>query len=139
MCFNIGVIIGPVLGGMLADPVKSYPQLFGPGSFLGGKDGVRWMLHWPFALPNLLSAVYIFASLLAVILGLDEVGVARFCPFIQVANQWTRLMKLLGTEAIGAGNWAKDLPILSPVVGSRSITVPLLATRTMNLSTLMKV
>ncbi|KAE8366209.1 hypothetical protein BDV27DRAFT_171071 [Aspergillus caelatus] len=72
MCFNIGVIIGPVLGGMLADPVKSYPQLFGPGSFLGGRDGVRWMLHWPFALPNLLSAIYIFASLLAVILGLDE-------------------------------------------------------------------
>ncbi|KAB8239629.1 uncharacterized protein BDW43DRAFT_296012 [Aspergillus alliaceus] len=72
MCFNIGVIIGPVLGGMLADPVKNYPHLFGPGSLLGGKDGVGWMLHWPFALPNLLSAIFIFASLAAVFLGLDE-------------------------------------------------------------------
>ncbi|PIG82354.1 MFS multidrug transporter [Aspergillus arachidicola] len=72
MCFNIGVIIGPILGGMLADPVKNFPQLFGPGSLLGGKDGVGWMLHWPYALPNLLSAVFIFISLLAVILGLEE-------------------------------------------------------------------
>jgi MFS family permease len=73
MCFNIGVIIGPILGGLLADPAKNYPHLFGPGSLLGGKHGVRWMQHWPFALPNFLSAVFIFASLLAVLLGLDEV------------------------------------------------------------------
>ncbi|KAL1989187.1 hypothetical protein VTN96DRAFT_3734 [Rasamsonia emersonii] len=81
MCFNIGVIIGPVLGGILADPVNSYPGLFGPGSFFGGKDGVWWMQHWPFALPNLLSAVFIFASFLAVFLGLDETHeVARYNP-----------------------------------------------------------
>ncbi|KAL1964590.1 hypothetical protein VTN77DRAFT_6764 [Rasamsonia byssochlamydoides] len=81
MCFNIGVIIGPVLGGILADPVNSYPGLFGPGSFLGGKDGVWWMRHWPFALPNLVSAVFIFASFMAVFLGLDETHkVARYNP-----------------------------------------------------------
>lgn len=78
MCFNIGVIIGPVLGGSLADPVKNYPFLFGPGSLLGGKDGVWWMRHWPYALPNVLSAMFIFASLLAVLLWLDEVGMSNF-------------------------------------------------------------
>ncbi|TQB70507.1 hypothetical protein MPDQ_000380 [Monascus purpureus] len=74
MCFNIGVIIGPILGGVLADPVNSYPHIFGPGSWLGGKDGVQWMQHWPYALPNVLSGVYIFISWMALFLGLEEVG-----------------------------------------------------------------
>ncbi|KAJ5175153.1 uncharacterized protein N7482_001030 [Penicillium canariense] len=79
MCFNIGVIIGPILGGSLADPVHSFPQLFGPGSVFGGKDGVWWMQRWPYALPNVLSAIFIFMSLLAVFLGLDETHeVARY-------------------------------------------------------------
>lgn len=73
MCFNIGVIIGPILGGSLADPVHSFPGIFGPGSFLGGKNGIWWMQHWPYALPNVLSAIFIFASMIAVFLGLDEV------------------------------------------------------------------
>lgn len=73
MCFNIGVIIGPILGGSLADPVSNLPGIFGPGSFLGGKDGVRWMERWPFALPNVLSALFMFAAFLAIWLGLDEV------------------------------------------------------------------
>ncbi|KAJ5811992.1 hypothetical protein N7474_008293 [Penicillium riverlandense] len=72
MCFNIGVIIGPILGGSLADPTHSFPQLFGPGSVFGGKNGVWWMQQWPYALPNVLSAIFIFASLSAVFLGLDE-------------------------------------------------------------------
>ncbi|KAJ5778112.1 hypothetical protein N7520_001358 [Penicillium odoratum] len=72
MCFNIGVIIGPVLGGTLADPVKSLPWLFGPGSLFGGENGVWWMKHWPYALPNLLSACFIFMSSLAIFFGLDE-------------------------------------------------------------------
>ncbi|KAJ5733192.1 hypothetical protein N7533_013639 [Penicillium manginii] len=72
MCFNIGVIIGPILGGSLADPVNSFPSLFGPGSALGGQDGVWWMQRWPYALPNVLSAIFIFMSVIAVFLGLDE-------------------------------------------------------------------
>ncbi|RHZ60115.1 putative MFS multidrug transporter [Aspergillus thermomutatus] len=72
MCFNIGVIVGPIIGGSLADPINSYPHLFGPGSFLGGKDGVWWMERWPFALPNVLSAIFIFAAFLALLFGLDE-------------------------------------------------------------------
>lgn len=73
MCFNVGVIIGPILGGSLADPVHNLPHLFGPGSVFGGKDGVWWMQHWPYALPNVLSAIFIFLSLLAAFLGLEEV------------------------------------------------------------------
>lgn len=73
MCFNIGTIIGPVIGGVLADPVRSYPSVFGPGSLFGGEDGVGWMKRWPYALPNFVSAVFLTAAALGVFLGLDEV------------------------------------------------------------------
>ncbi|RSL59539.1 hypothetical protein CEP54_007252 [Fusarium duplospermum] len=33
MCFNVGVIIGPLLSGFLADPINALSSLFGPGSF----------------------------------------------------------------------------------------------------------
>jgi MFS family permease len=80
MCFNIGVIIGPILGGLLADPVKSYPHVFGSNSLIGGKHGVWWMKHWPYALPNLTSAVFILISALGVIFGLDEVSSSSLLP-----------------------------------------------------------
>ena len=73
MCFNIGVIIGPILGGLLADPVGSYPNLFGDNSSLGGKNGIWWMKHWPYALPNLLSACFLFTAAAGVNFGLEEV------------------------------------------------------------------
>tara|TARA_R110002003_G_scaffold3_30_gene215 strand:- start:24580 stop:25737 length:1158 start_codon:yes stop_codon:yes gene_type:complete len=61
-----------IAGGLLADPVGSYPSLFGPGSTIGGKDGVQWMKHWPYALPNLMSAIFLLYSALAVLLFLEE-------------------------------------------------------------------
>ena len=75
MCFNIGVIIGPVLGGFLSEPVTSYPRIFGEHSLFGGKNGVWWLEHWPYALPNLLSAIFLFTAAALVIFGLEEVFV----------------------------------------------------------------
>ena len=75
MCFNIGVIVGPILGGLLADPVGSYPSVFGDNSFIGSKNGVWWMKHWPYALPNLISAVFLFSAAGAVFFGLEEVRI----------------------------------------------------------------
>lgn len=73
LTFNIGVILGPLAGGLLADPISSYPGIFGPNSAIGGKDGVWWMQRWPYALPNLVSAVFLFCSATAILLGLEEV------------------------------------------------------------------
>lgn len=73
MTFNIGVIIGPVLGGMLADPISTYPGLFGPHSTFGGDDGIWWMRRWPYALPNIVSACFLVCSATALLLGLEEV------------------------------------------------------------------
>ena len=72
MCFNVGVVIGPIMGGFLADPISSFPSTFGPGSALGGPNGVSWMTAFPYALPNIISGVIITLGALAVILGLDE-------------------------------------------------------------------
>ena len=72
MCFNIGVIIGPILGGVLSDPAGTYPSIFGQDSFFGGKTGVRWMMYWPYFSPNLASACIVATSLLLIWLGLDE-------------------------------------------------------------------
>ena len=72
MCFNVGVVIGPIMGGFLADPISSFPSTFGPGSTLGGKDGVGWMTAFPYALPNIISGIIISLSAFGVITGLDE-------------------------------------------------------------------
>lgn len=66
MCFNIGVIIGPIMGGLLADPAGSYPQLFGK---------IAWLKAYPYAPPNLLSAFFLLSSGLAVFFGLAEVRI----------------------------------------------------------------
>lgn len=64
MCFNIGVIIGPILGGLLADPAGSYPKLFGH---------VTFFVRYPYATPNILSAVFLLAATLGIFFGLSEV------------------------------------------------------------------
>ncbi|CAD6444654.1 6ad748d0-e784-45cb-8bc6-8d9bdf14791b [Sclerotinia trifoliorum] len=63
MCGNIGTIIGPILGGLLADPAGSYPSLFG---------GIKWLEKYPYAPPNLLSACFLASACLAVIFALEE-------------------------------------------------------------------
>lgn len=65
MCANIGVIIGPMLGGFTSDPVSNYPSLFG---------GIRWLEKFPYSPPNLLSAMFLSFAVLAVFFGLEEVS-----------------------------------------------------------------
>jgi len=65
MCANIGSIIGPILGGLLADPAASYPSWFG---------GIKWLESHPYAPPNLLSAFFLASAWLWVFFGLDEVS-----------------------------------------------------------------
>jgi hypothetical protein len=65
MCANIGSIIGPILGGLLADPAASYPSWFG---------GIKWLENHPYAPPNLLSAFFLASAWLWVFFGLDEVS-----------------------------------------------------------------
>jgi MFS family permease len=69
MCFNIGVIIGPILGGLLADPAGSYPDMFGE---------IGWLLKFPYAPPNILSACFLLTAAIGVFLGLEEVESPKY-------------------------------------------------------------
>ena len=64
MTFNVGVIIGPILGGLLADPAGSYPKLFG---------NVAWLKKYPYAAPNIVSALFLLGGILGIFFGLEEV------------------------------------------------------------------
>lgn len=97
MCFNTGVIIGPVLSGFLADPINSLPSVFGPGSILGGKNGVGWMISFPYALPNLVSAIILTSAACGIIFGLDETHPQlRHQP-----DRGRQLGKFLGRKLLG--------------------------------------
>lgn len=65
MTFNIGVIIGPILGGILSDPAGSYPSLFGH---------IEFFQRLPYATPNLLSAFFLLCAMISVWLFVEEVS-----------------------------------------------------------------
>ena len=65
MAWNIGVILGPILGGVLSDPAGSYPEWFG---------NIQFFNRYPYAPPNILSALIVSIALIGVFLGLEEVG-----------------------------------------------------------------
>ncbi|KAI0474276.1 major facilitator superfamily domain-containing protein [Xylaria cf. heliscus] len=63
MTFNIGVIIGPILGGLLSDPAGSFPDIFG---------NVEFFKKFPYATPNIVSAVFLGTACLLCWLMLEE-------------------------------------------------------------------
>ncbi|KAI1204326.1 MFS general substrate transporter [Annulohypoxylon truncatum] len=75
LVFNAGMVASLALGGCLAEPVVNMPWLFGPGGVLNtsrNPDGVAWALEFPYALPALLNAVVLGASLILAVAGLKE-------------------------------------------------------------------
>ncbi|KAI0189917.1 MFS multidrug transporter-like protein [Xylaria flabelliformis] len=63
MTFNIGVIIGPILGGLLSDPAGSFPDTFG---------NIEFFKKFPYATPNIVSAVFLGTAFLLCWLMLEE-------------------------------------------------------------------
>ncbi|KAL3459525.1 major facilitator superfamily domain-containing protein [Aspergillus heterothallicus] len=56
MCFNIGVIIGPLISGFLADPLHSMSSKEGYHSLSKVISGLQWLVDFPYELPNLFFA-----------------------------------------------------------------------------------
>ncbi|TWU76524.1 hypothetical protein ED733_007636 [Metarhizium rileyi] len=68
MVWCIGSIIGPMIGGALARPCISYPDIFPPGTI--------WE-RYPYLLPNLFSATTVFMGVVIGFLFLEETHMAK--------------------------------------------------------------
>jgi len=83
MCANIGVIIGPIIGGLTSDPASAYPRLFG---------GIAWLEKFPYSPPQVFSAIFLGCAALAVFFGLEEVS------SLSVVTSFIHLKDLDGTS-----------------------------------------
>ncbi|KAG4027954.1 hypothetical protein MFRU_025g00210 [Monilinia fructicola] len=68
MSFNVAGILGPVMGGLLADPATTLPALFGKQAAFG----FDWLQSYPYALPGILNAVFLITTGAIVFLTLEE-------------------------------------------------------------------
>lgn len=71
LLWQIGCIIGPMIGGYLADPVASHPEWFTPGGILEGKPE-QLFTKYRFLLPNLVVCSILFCGLVGAFLFLEE-------------------------------------------------------------------
>lgn len=75
LVFNSGMVGSLALGGLLADPVRNLPWAFGEKGFLnwsGREGGAGWAVEFPYALPGLLNAGVLGATLVVSWLFLKE-------------------------------------------------------------------
>lgn len=70
MSFNIGVLIGPIMGGLLSNPATAYPRVFG---------NVQLLRNYPYLLPNLIAAIYLAITTLLVFFNMHEVYLYLIC------------------------------------------------------------
>ena len=70
--FNVANVFGPILAGLLSDPIINLPHLFGVGSTFGGETGVGWMKTYPFAMANCISTIFLWAEAVIVHFALVE-------------------------------------------------------------------
>lgn len=65
MTFNIGNILGPMIGGLLADPVANYPSRFGNS---------KLFTTFPYLLPNLVVLSILALAFVLTVLFIEETG-----------------------------------------------------------------
>ncbi|KAF1982268.1 MFS general substrate transporter [Aulographum hederae CBS 113979] len=91
---GLGSLLGPVLGGLLAEPTKLYPNVFPKGSV--------WE-DYPFLLPNLVVVVLFFISLLVGTCFLEETHPTRTKPDRELP--WLRSLWIMISEARMFRRW----------------------------------
>ncbi|KAM0332585.1 hypothetical protein ACHAQA_002869 [Verticillium albo-atrum] len=73
LSFNVANVIGPPMGGLLADAPKTLPGLFDRGAIFG----FRWVQSYPYALPSLLNALFLTLVSTVVFFCLEETSPER--------------------------------------------------------------
>ncbi|KAI1189166.1 major facilitator superfamily domain-containing protein [Nemania serpens] len=71
--FSVASTLGPLMGGLLADPVLTLPGLFGEGAIWD----FDWIVRYPYALPNLINTVTLAITGLIAFFGLEETSSKR--------------------------------------------------------------
>ncbi|ORY62134.1 major facilitator superfamily domain-containing protein [Pseudomassariella vexata] len=99
MSFNVAGILGPMMGGWLADPTKALPDLFGEGAPLH----CSLIVDFPFALPSIMNAVALALTGLAVVFGLEETSVAKRDKFDAGLHLWARFMSFVTRRPMHEG------------------------------------
>ncbi|KAI1505947.1 major facilitator superfamily domain-containing protein [Biscogniauxia marginata] len=75
--FSVASTLGPLMGGLLADPATTLPGLFGEGAVWGFK----WIESYPYALPSILNAITLTLAGSAVFFALEETSKKRKMKF----------------------------------------------------------
>ncbi|KAK8066838.1 permease of the major facilitator superfamily [Apiospora hydei] len=75
---NVGITVGPLLGGVLADPAQQYPSVFG---------GVRFFEAYPYALPSFAVGVVGLTAVLTSAFFVEETLVKKSKATVQEEGQ----------------------------------------------------
>ena len=96
--FNVANVFGPILAGLLAEPISNFPHLFGKGSTFGGETGVRWMEAYPYAMANWISTILLVIESVVVHFFLEEtlkgkkpLELSKFNPITFVRNLYGQI------------------------------------------------
>ncbi|KAI1379205.1 MFS general substrate transporter [Hypoxylon crocopeplum] len=71
--FSVANTLGPLMGGLLADPASTLPGFFGEGAIWG----FSWIEKYPYALPSVLNVVTLSITTLIVFFALEETSSKR--------------------------------------------------------------
>lgn len=97
MSFNVAGVLGPIMGGLLADPASTLPDVFGPDGCLG----FGFIDSYPYALPALPNAFFLTITTYIVFFGLEETLKERKNKFDLGLHLTSRLMSKFGRSTDG--------------------------------------
>ncbi|KAH7385126.1 major facilitator superfamily domain-containing protein [Cadophora sp. MPI-SDFR-AT-0126] len=99
MSFNVAGILGPIMGGLLANSAVTLPDIFGPE----GCFGFSWIASYPYALPSVLNAVFLTITTYIVFFGLEETLKERRGKF-DIGLHWkSRIASLIRGKSSSEG------------------------------------
>ncbi|KAF5092227.1 hypothetical protein D0Z00_004684, partial [Geotrichum galactomycetum] len=111
LLWQVGCIVGPMLGGNLASPVKSHPEWFA-----GHETSYLYQLlsDKPFLLPNIFVSIMLLMSATAAVLFLEESHEGlkhvhnKHDPGLKVGNWILRTLRLRKTSVDKVANGSED-------------------------------
>ncbi|KND87539.1 putative membrane protein [Tolypocladium ophioglossoides CBS 100239] len=113
MSFNVAGILGPVMGGVLADPVRTLPGLFGHKAVFG----FQWIHDYPYALPSFMNCIFLTVVTTVVFLFLEETSKERRGKFdygLHLGNRIKQAVFRHSKRHEGYTNipsWEQDVPL----------------------------